>query len=124
MTNGKCVALCRARNFSIAGTEDGFQCFCGDVLLDSMLLDDAHCNTTCDGGGADVGFCGGPWALSLWTADGKVAQADGPEDRFTLPQPAPGSSEVSVHTGGIMFTVVPLTTALDMWPPPATSRWF
>lgn len=117
MTNDKCIALCRANNLSIAGTEDGFQCFCGDVLLDSTLLDDTHCNMTRDGGGS-AGSCGGPWALSLWSTDGKVAQANGPEHQFTLPQPAPGSSEVSVHTGGILFTVVPLTTALDIWPPP------
>lgn len=119
MTNDKCIAQCRAKNFSIAGTEDGFQCFCGDVLVDSMLLDDTHCNLTCDGGSAS--FCGGPWALSLWSAEGKVSQANGPQHQFTLPRPAPGSPDVSVHPGGIMLTIVPLTTALDIWPPAVPS---
>ena len=119
MTNDKCIGLCRANNFSIAGTEDGFQCFCGNALVDSMLLDDTRCNMTCDGGSAR--FCGGAWALSLWSADGKVSQENGPQRQFTLPRPAPGSPDVSVHPGGIMLTVVPLTTALDMWPPPVPS---
>jgi hypothetical protein len=119
MTNDKCIGMCRNSNFSIAGTEDGFQCFCGDVLMSSMLLDDARCNMTCDGGTGR--FCGGAWALSLWSADGKVTQVNGPEHQFTLPRPAPGSPDVSVHPGGIMLTVVPLTTALDVWPPPMPS---
>ncbi|OIW25995.1 hypothetical protein CONLIGDRAFT_684534 [Coniochaeta ligniaria NRRL 30616] len=74
---------------------------------------------TCDGGSAR--FCGGAWALSLWSADGKVAQVAGPQHQFTLPQPAPGSPDVTVHPGGIMFTVVPVTTALEIWPPPVPS---
>ncbi|KAJ9143931.1 hypothetical protein NKR19_g6665 [Coniochaeta hoffmannii] len=119
MTNDECIGLCRAKNFSIAGTEDGFQCFCGDALLDSMLLDDTRCNMTCAGGGAR--FCGGPWALSLWSADGKVSRENGPQRQFTVPLPAPGSPDVSVHPGGIMLTVIPLTTALDIWPPPVPS---
>ncbi|KAH8906234.1 hypothetical protein BR93DRAFT_979339 [Coniochaeta sp. PMI_546] len=116
MTNDRCIRHCRDNDFSIAGTEDGFQCFCGDVLVDSMLLDDSRCNMTCDGGTGR--FCGGPWALSLWSADGKVAQVPGPQHQFSLPQPAPGSADVTVHPGGIILTVVAVTTALDIWPPP------
>lgn len=119
MTNDKCITLCRDNNFSIAGTEYGSQCFCGNVLVDSILLDDSRCNMTCDGGSGR--FCGGIWALSLWSADGKVLQVASPEHQFTLPRPSPGSPGVAVHPGGIMMTVVPVTTALDMWPPPVPS---
>ncbi|KAB5584772.1 WSC domain-containing protein [Coniochaeta sp. 2T2.1] len=119
MTNERCIRTCRDNNFSIAGTEDGFQCFCGNALVDSMLIGDTHCNMTCDGGGS--GVCGGPWALSLYSLHGQVSQVNGPGHQFTLPQPLPGHSDVSVFAGGIAVTVVQVTTAVEIWPPLAES---
>jgi hypothetical protein len=113
MTNDKCISYCRGASYTLAGTEDGFQCFCGNVLFDSMLLDNSQCNMTCDGGG---GICGGPWALSVFSPDGRVSQAAGLEQQFSLPQPAAGMPDVSVHPGGILNTVLPVTTPLLMFP--------
>lgn len=113
MTNDKCISYCRGASYTLAGTEDGFQCFCGNVLFDSMLVDNSQCNMTCDGGG---GICGGAWALSVFSPDGRVSQGAGLEQQFSLPQPSAGMPDVSVHPGGILNTVVPVTTPLLMFP--------
>lgn len=113
MTNEKCISYCRGAGFTLAGTEYGFQCFCGNLLYDSVLLDNSNCNMTCSGSN-DV--CGGAWALSVFSPDGRVTQAPGLESQFELPQLVPGMSEVSVHLGGLLNTVVPVTTPLVIFP--------
>jgi hypothetical protein len=113
MTNEKCISYCRGAGFTLAGSEYGFQCFCGNLLYDSVLLDNSNCNMTCSGSN---GVCGGAWALSVFSPDGRVTQAPGLESQFELPQLAPGMSEISVHPGGLLNTVVPVTTPLILFP--------
>ncbi|KAK3320174.1 hypothetical protein B0T19DRAFT_283023 [Cercophora scortea] len=115
MTTEMCIVFCCDRGFGLAGLEDGYQCFCGDVLIDSWLLGDSDCNIACAG---DAGCtCGGSWALSVWSPDRKVPMAAGPEEVFVMPTVAPGQSAVSLNIGGVRQTVVMVTTPVFAWPP-------
>lgn len=60
----KCIAYCSARGFSLAGTEFGGQCFCGNALVGSTKIAEAKCNLKCEGGASET--CGGPDALTIY----------------------------------------------------------
>jgi WSC domain len=69
VTNTKCINYCGAKGFSIAGTEFGGQCFCGNELSStSSKLDESSCNMPCEGDGTQT--CGGDLALSVFKAGG------------------------------------------------------
>lgn len=74
MTNDQCIRFCQKQGLTLAGTEHGAQCFCGDVLLGSELLSPDHCNVTCTGDFTNSTICGGSWALSVWSQDGTAQQ--------------------------------------------------
>ena len=114
MSNELCIAFCRIQGYGLAGTENGSQCFCGDSLVDSWLLDDSECSSGCTSG--DGGSCGGAWALSMWSPNGKIRIVAGPELQLAPPQPAAGVSEIKLHTGGVRQAVVPVTSAIFVFP--------
>ncbi|KAK0724706.1 hypothetical protein B0H67DRAFT_641212 [Lasiosphaeris hirsuta] len=120
MTTGMCIVFCRSQGFTLAGTEAGFQCFCGDVLFDSWLVDEASCNSPCAGGVDASCFCGGDLALSVWSPDGKVKKAFR-ADHFAMPELSPDQTEMSLAVGGVRQTVVRVTTPVYMWPEAATT---
>ena len=65
LTNEKCIDYCRARGFSIAGTQSGSQCFCGNALTNTTLvIDEAACATSCSGD--DTQVCGDNQKLSVY----------------------------------------------------------
>jgi hypothetical protein len=66
VTNTKCVAYCGAAGFSMAGTEYGGQCFCGNELEGSSKLAESSCDMPCEGDGTQT--CGGSLALSVYTS--------------------------------------------------------
>lgn len=65
VTSSKCASYCEAKGFSIAGTEYGGQCFCGNKLVGSKQLSETQCNMPCEGNAKET--CGGPDALSVYT---------------------------------------------------------
>lgn len=71
VTSTKCVDYCAARGFSIAGTEFGGQCFCGNELVGSKKIDESACKLPCEGDNSEI--CGGGLALSVYekTTDAK-----------------------------------------------------
>lgn len=70
MTSSGCAKYCAARGFSIAGTENGGQCFCGNKLEKSEQKPDTDCSTPCEGNAKET--CGGPGRMSLFKS-GKAA---------------------------------------------------
>jgi hypothetical protein len=70
MTNDKCVANCVGKGFSIAATEYGGQCYCGNSLVGSSKLAESECSVACEGNSKEV--CGGSWALSVYSKTGSV----------------------------------------------------
>lgn len=116
MTNDQCIDFCQSQSFVIAGTKRGSQCFCGNTLLDSLAMDDGQCDMTCSGDTTDSAMCGGFWALSIWSANGSIQQGQGPEQALMLAKTA-GSQGIS----GIRYTKMPVTSAIDAWPPTALS---
>ena len=64
VTSSGCIEYCGARSFSIAGTEYGGQCFCGDELVGSSPLAESDCAIPCEGDGSEL--CGGGLALSVY----------------------------------------------------------
>ncbi|KAM6477919.1 COOH terminal WSC domain-containing protein [Trichoderma sp. SZMC 28011] len=71
MTNDKCVANCVSKGFSIAATEYGGQCYCGNDLVGSAKLADSQCSMACEGNSKEV--CGGSWAISVYSKTGAVS---------------------------------------------------
>ncbi|KAH8881641.1 WSC-domain-containing protein, partial [Thozetella sp. PMI_491] len=114
MSNELCINYCKKQGYLLAGVEAGFQCFCGNFLVDSWLTDDNNCNATCSG--QDSRPCGGNWSLSVWSPDGKAPIVAGPELQLSLPMPSLGQSEISVHPGGIRQIVVPVTSVVFVYP--------
>ncbi|KAH6610385.1 cooh terminal wsc domain-containing [Trichoderma cornu-damae] len=70
MTNDKCVANCLQKGFSIAATEYGGQCYCGNELVGSAKLADSQCSMACEGDSKQL--CGGSWAISVYSKTGDV----------------------------------------------------
>jgi len=70
VTNTKCVAYCEAAGYSMAGTEYGGQCFCGNELSGSKAVDESQCNMTCEGGATET--CGGSLTLSVYSKSGST----------------------------------------------------
>ena len=65
MTNSGCIAACEAKSYTLAGTEDGGQCFCGNTLTGgSTQIAETMCDMACEGDASQT--CGGGWALSVW----------------------------------------------------------
>ena len=67
ITSTNCVAHCDSIGLSIAGTEDGGQCFCGNQLQDSSPAP-GQCNRPCLGDSGEI--CGGLGALSVFRKSG------------------------------------------------------
>ena len=65
VTTTGCVSYCDSHGFTVAGTEYGGQCFCGNSLGEgSQPLDDSSCSMPCEGDGSQI--CGGSLALSVY----------------------------------------------------------
>lgn len=64
VTNTKCVNYCSSRGFSLAGTEFGGQCFCGNELKGSKSIGEETCNMPCEGDASQK--CGGGLALTVF----------------------------------------------------------
>ena len=73
VTNTKCVAYCSAAGYSMAGTEYGGQCFCGNALVGSQSVADAQCDMPCEGDNAQT--CGGSLTLSVYSTSSKSRRA-------------------------------------------------
>ncbi|KAF9529116.1 glycosyl hydrolase family 71-domain-containing protein [Crepidotus variabilis] len=67
MTNDKCISTCSSAGYTMAGTEDGKECFCGsEVFKDNgagVSTAANQCNTPCDGASGQT--CGGGWRLNI-----------------------------------------------------------
>jgi len=65
MTLESCAAFCSGYGYSIFGTENGNECFCGAFLdEDSVKVSEAECPMTCKGN--ENQKCGGPSRLSVY----------------------------------------------------------
>ncbi|KXX79540.1 WSC domain-containing protein 1 [Madurella mycetomatis] len=73
VSNTACVNYCASKGFSIAGTEYGGECFCGNNLSTVEKLDESQCSMACKGEANET--CGGDWALTLYTKGGAVPGA-------------------------------------------------
>jgi hypothetical protein len=65
VSNTNCVAYCSKAGFSMAGTEYGGQCFCGNELKKTSILTDDKCSMKCEGDANET--CGGSLALSVYS---------------------------------------------------------
>lgn len=64
----ECASNCYSAGYSIAGTEYGAQCFCGNTLTSTTKMDDSQCNTPCTGASSET--CGGTSRLSIYAKTG------------------------------------------------------
>ena len=64
ITNANCVDHCSTKGMSLAGTENGGQCFCGNSLVGSSQAASSDCNSPCAGDASQK--CGGPARLTLY----------------------------------------------------------
>lgn len=64
ITSSGCISHCDSLGKKIAGTENGGQCFCGDVLVGSKPANAGACGIPCEGGKEEV--CGGRAVMSVF----------------------------------------------------------
>lgn len=64
ITSTGCVERCNSIGKSIAGTENGGQCFCGNELKQSKAVPAGECDQTCAGDSGQI--CGGSGTLSIF----------------------------------------------------------
>lgn len=62
MTTNMCLSTCKARGFSIAATQFGTHCFCGDSF--GRYSAATTCDVPCGGDASET--CGGSWANSVY----------------------------------------------------------
>jgi hypothetical protein len=63
-----CANNCYSAGYTIAGTEYGGQCFCGNTITSTTKKDDSDCNTACAGASSEM--CGGASRLSIYAKGG------------------------------------------------------
>lgn len=80
-----CQATCAGRGFSIAGVENGNECFCGNTLVGGTPPAGAasSCSVACTGNSALK--CGGGWRIQIYTNSGTA----GSTTTTTSTTPAP-----------------------------------
>merc|ERR1712110_103623 len=62
----ECIQVCGNVGFSLAGVQNGWQCFCGDDVPDSSLIkDDVDCQAKICPGNPDE-FCGGGHRMIIY----------------------------------------------------------
>ena len=66
VTSSGCTNFCNANGYSIAGTEDAGQCFCGNELVQSTQQPSSACNMVCLGDQREI--CGGSGTLSVFSS--------------------------------------------------------
>ena len=64
MDNGRCTAACDAAGYSIAGTEFGAECFCGNGIGGNHQKATSGCSMPCNAAAGEI--CGGPDRLTVW----------------------------------------------------------
>ena len=57
-----CIAACRG--YQYAGTEHGYECFCGNQKPDQSLKRPGECNDICPGNANEN--CGGHWRINIY----------------------------------------------------------
>ncbi|KAK6585852.1 hypothetical protein PZA11_000909 [Diplocarpon coronariae] len=67
VSNTNCVAYCDSKGFSIAGTQYGGQCFCGNELANAAKVANDQCNMACEGDPKET--CGGSMLLSIYSSE-------------------------------------------------------
>ncbi|KAL4233176.1 hypothetical protein ACF0H5_007860 [Mactra antiquata] len=66
LTVEMCVEFCITnKGYTYAGTENGNECYCGNVLPVDRLVPDSECTRGCKGNTAQL--CGNGWRLSVYT---------------------------------------------------------
>lgn len=66
VTSSGCADFCNTQGYSIAGTENSGQCFCGNELVQSTLQASCACNMACKGDAGQI--CGGSASLSVFSS--------------------------------------------------------
>ncbi|KAI1338944.1 WSC-domain-containing protein [Xylariaceae sp. FL0016] len=64
MTSELCVAFCKDKGFSLAGTEYSQECYCGNENTGTMISDVTQCEARCKGNVNE--YCGGNSKMSVW----------------------------------------------------------
>lgn len=93
MTNDKCVAFCDSKGFSIAGSEYGRECYCGNSIPDSgapVPGVPGNCKMPCSGDQSQM--CGGAGSIGLYKKGAQNAN-------FGV-KPGSGSGVVVPSAGG------------------------
>ena len=71
MTIQMCISICREKNFSYAGLQWQFECFCGEEPADGFKWSwSEKCSDRCAGDSNQI--CGGTNAISIWRVPPKT----------------------------------------------------
>ena len=71
VTSSGCAKYCDSEGYSMAGTENGGQCFCGNSLVQSEQESSSDCSMACEGSASEI--CGGAARLSVFKKSGSTS---------------------------------------------------
>lgn len=75
MSRSMCTSHCQASGYSFAGTENGYECWCGSSIRDDAVrLPESSCNVSCRG--RDDETCGGSWTVSVFRCSEQGTRSD------------------------------------------------
>ncbi|KAJ1306840.1 hypothetical protein OPQ81_007825 [Rhizoctonia solani] len=100
MTPGNCITACAQRNFTLAGVENGNECYCGSIVNQAYPTKESDCRTACSGDGSQ--YCGGTSRLMVY---------------IKAPSVPSGPNAWTLQTGGnsgVVMTHVAVTTSDTM----------
>ncbi|CAE6482201.1 unnamed protein product [Rhizoctonia solani] len=81
MTPGNCITACAQHNSTLAGVENGNECYCGNTVIRAYPTKDSDCRIACAGDGSQ--YCGGTSRLMVYIKVLAPTAPTGP-DAWTL----------------------------------------
>ncbi|KID70782.1 WSC domain & Core-2/I-Branching protein, partial [Metarhizium hybridum] len=93
MSNYTCINHCAANGYSFAGTEHGFECWCGlSIRDDAVRLPENSCNVPCQDSANE--YCGGSWVISVFRCAESNAQSGSKNSNSSTSKGVQASTQV------------------------------
>ncbi|KIW47070.1 uncharacterized protein PV06_02678 [Exophiala oligosperma] len=95
MSLENCAAFCTKGNYALFGTEYAQECYCGNSISTSQVLQN-NCSAICTGDNTE--FCGGNSRLSVWALSNYVpppTSSGGSSSPTSSPSPSPRATGIT-----------------------------
>lgn len=79
VSSEECIDHCESGGYTLAGTENGRECWCGSSIRDDAVrLPESQCGKPCQGQPTEL--CGGSWAIDVFLCSDKTGSSQEPPE--------------------------------------------